>query len=43
MFDLRNHHDDFRANTDTITGMIGREGRVASMLKSKAMHEVFAI
>lgn len=36
-------HDSFRKNADRLTATIGREQKVASMLKSKHMSEVFAI
>jgi len=36
-------HDDFRANADRLTAGIGREQKVASMLKSPVMEEMFAI
>ena len=36
-------HDDFRKNADRLTATIGREQKVASMLRSKHMEEVFAI
>ena len=36
-------HDDVRSNADRLTATIGREQKVASMLKSKHMDEVFAL
>lgn len=36
-------HDAFRKNSDRLTATIGREQKVASMLKSKHMDEMFAL